>query len=179
MTIKEYTEYKLHRFVEGDKGALGDLNEVCVKSMLYKNFTDELVYVSAQGKADFYSREGSYEIGHNGKSWFFRDEYNRKRYPRKVIYGMLSMSDFQAIAEAILNDNLQAAQVIVSCHTAIFNSEDEYIEAIENLTRGKGLKVVHTADRGDLTMTVYNESKYKAFTKAIEAGIFTKFEGRV
>ena len=177
MNLTEYANYKLRRYHEGDKGALGDLYEVIVKSLVLKSFKFNDVYVSKVGKADVYGKQ-SIEIGHNGKQWQFRKLRDQLRHPRKVIYGMITIDEFNEIVTLINADAIMQAQAIVMKNSAIFNTEMEYCETMDNLTRGKGLKTVLTKDRGELTMTIYNDSKRKAFLKALADGTLTRFEGR-
>lgn len=178
MPIKEYASYKLRRYFEGDKGALGDFVEVVFDTIEYARFDYNHVHVGQLNKADKYSKGGSIEVGHNGKQWNLRKPYDRQRHPRRVVYGVLTLDETIEMVNAVIAGNLATAQAKFYTNFAIFNSEDEYMEIMDGLTRGKGIRVAHTADRGDLVMTIYNPSKHKAFLKALANGTLTRYKGR-
>lgn len=155
-----------------DYGAFGDLYEVLIRVALLRKFV--LVRPSALLVHDILNNDivskkfGILEVGQNGKT--FQEgtvfDYMEGTFT-SVIYGVFSDEDKQAIYNYCIAGNIERAVEYVKSYSVYWENKYQFLNDMDNLTRGKGLTI-----KSGKVMVQFNSGKYNAFINAIENGQF-------
>lgn len=178
LTVCDYIRFvaqhkRINEVDINDFGAFGDLLELLVRLAFIGNISlvrSNSLHVKGQSKTDIVSKKyGKIEVGHNGKSWtkatvfdFMTGDFD------SVVYGMFSDIEKSEIYALCEYGNIDKAIEYVKEYTCYWSDKYQYLHDMDNLSRGKGLTI-----KSGTVQTVYNDSKYIAFEKAIEDGKFT------
>ena len=159
--------------LRNDFGAFGDLFELIIRLALVKNvnlINWRMLTVKAINESDIVSKRfGNIEVGHNGKTWTQATLYDYMEGDFcAVIYGVFSEEDKRDIFELCQAGQIVEAIEYACSYAVLWTDKYQYLNDMNNLTRGKGLTV-----KSGNVQTVYNESKRAAFIDAIESGKFT------
>lgn len=164
---KEENETSLRDF-----GAFGDLFEILSRIALVKKsslISWRLLSVREIMSCDVVSRKyGKIEIGHNGKTFTFGTffDYMAGDY-NAIIYGVFSAEDKAEIYKYCKMGEYEKAVAYVAEYSAIWADKYQFQHDMNNLSRGAGI-----TEKGGQIQVVYNPSKYDAFLRALENGLF-------
>lgn len=166
--MKFFAKHKSKIAVQmNDFGAFGDLLEILVRlCFVAHNFHNwRLLSVREYGKADIISRKlGKLEIGHNGKTLSFGTLYDFMAGDYdSIIYGTFSIEDKEEIYKYCIDGKYEEACEYVAEYTCVWENKYQFQADMDGLSRGQGITL-----KGNDIQVVYNDSKYKAFTDAIE-----------
>ena len=155
-----------------DFGAFGDLFEILARIALVKKsslVSWRLLSVRDIMACDVVSRKyGRIEIGHNGKTLTFGTffDYMAGDYDA-VIYGVFSAEDKAEIYNLCKNGEYENAVSYISEYSALWENKYQFQHDMDNISRGAGI-----TEKGGQIQVVFNPSKYDAFLRALENGVF-------
>lgn len=160
-----------------DFGAFGDLYEVLIRCAFLRKIslvTWSALSVKAIDTADIVSKKfGIVEVGHNGKTFSHGTlfDYMEGEYT-SVVYGMFTEEDKTEVYNLCKEKEYDKAIEYVCSYSVYWSDKYSFQNDMDNLTSGKGI-----TKKGENIQVVYNAGKQKAFSDAIENGIFeTLFE---
>jgi len=169
--LKMYAELKKNEFYNNDDfGAFGDLLETLVRVLFVRNLSlvrPSHIAVKPFGENDLISKKyGKIEIGNNGKTWTQGNRYDYMSGDfTSVVYGMFNNADREKIFNWMIDGQFEKALHMVSIRCAYWTDKYDFLNDINNVSRGKGICV-----KGGNIQCQCNESKYWAFRDKIDGG---------
>lgn len=171
--LAAYVNWKTMIFTHlNDYGAIGDAIETCIHLIACRQYwraKKSVLHVSPVGKHDIVIDGTKYEIAHNGKSWMESTPDNCMSGTfNGVIYGMFSHEDIQTFCDLFHNKQVLEGLQFVSDNMIVFQNKNDYVPFIDGISKGKGIVWKPAINR---FQTVFNESKAKAWKRAIDSDL--------
>lgn len=172
--FKGYIAWKFNSYYElNDTGAIGDAIETTVHLLAMRRFwrtNKKNLHVAAIGNTDVKINGVRFEVGHNAKLWNDATIEDAMAGPFDgVIYGMIDPDELDYIAEIMKDDFIKGISELASM-LYVFEDKSDYFDFMQNKL-GRSATIKYRASI-DAIITVYNDSKHKAWIEAIENSDF-------
>lgn len=163
-----YLKFKYNRYVNGDRGALGDgIEAIChlVACREVWRTKKSVIHVSAVGRVDVTINGIGYEVGHNGKTWTESEYANiGKGTYAGIIYGCVSDEEMKKIILLTMKDFNNGIKALCN-RLFVWQDKSDFFQYMENLGAGQAFQYRESIGN---YVSVYNPSRLKMFRKAVK-----------